>query len=310
MSGNMAPLPAIPESLLQLMAEVGPKWGQDVPRHVKLMVEKFSEVLARAPNEGIEVTRDLAYGAHERQQLDVFQPALEPAGAGPGRPVLVFVHGGAFVDGEKNRTPEVYSNVLYYAARHGIVGVNVEYRQAPEFKFPSGTDDMRLAIEWTRKNIARFGGNPDRIFLAGHSAGGAHAGSYAYDRRFQPASGPGIVGLIILSGRVRAENLPDNPNARKVEAYYGTDNSVFDDCSMVSHVSKDSVPTMIGIAEYENPLIDVHCAELFHKLAQAKRRAPRIVRLAGHNHTSLIAHINTADERLGREMIEFISLGR
>jgi acetyl esterase/lipase len=288
------------------MAEVGPKWGEDVSRHVRLMVEEFSRVLAHAPKTGIEVTRDLSYGAHARQQLDVFRPA----GASSARPVLMFVHGGAFVDGERNRTPEVYSNVLYYAARNGIVGVNVEYRLAPpEHRFPSGTEDVALAVAWVRDHITRFGGDPKRIFLASHSAGAAHAGSYAYNRRFHPRSGPGIAGLIVLSARVRVENLAENPNARKVEAYYGTDTSVYDDCSPVSHVSADSVPTMIAIAEYENPLIDVHCAELFHRLAQAKRRAPRIVRLAGHNHTSLIAHLNTAEERLGREMLEFMAAG-
>jgi hypothetical protein len=67
---------------------------------------------------------------------------------------------------------------------------------------------------------------------------------------------------------------------------------------------------MIAVAEFENPLLDVHCAELFHRLATAKRRAPRMVWLAGHNHTSVIAHFNTAEDRLGREILEFIQLGR
>jgi len=119
-----------------------------------------------------------------------------------------------------------------------------------------------------------------------------------------------VAGLVVLSGRVRAEMLPENPNARKVEAYYGADPAVLEDCSAVTHVSANSVPTMIAVAEYENPLLDVHCAELFHRLAAAKRRAPRMVWLAGHNHTSIIAHFNTAEERLGREILDFIRLGR
>ena len=97
---------------------------------------------------------------------------------------------------------------------------------------------------------------------------------------------------------------------QKVEAYYGADPAVHADASAVAHVSAQSVPTMIGLGEYENPLLDVHCAELFHRLAAAKRRAPRLVWLAGHNHTSVIAHFNTAEERLGREILDFIRLGR
>jgi acetyl esterase/lipase len=301
----MSAAPAIPDSLLRLMAEVGPRWGQDIPGHVRLMIDSFSPLLAGAPKDGVDVVRDIAYGEHPRQQLDVFRPA-----AGRDLPVVVFVHGGAFVDGHRNRTTEVYSNILYYFARNGVVGVNIEYRLAPEHRYPSGSEDVALAIDWVTRHIAAHGGNPGRILLIGHSAGAAHAASHAYDRRRHPASGPGIAGLVVLSGRVRAEMLPENPNARKVEAYYGADPAVLDDCSAVTHVSADSVPTMIAIAEYENPLLDLHCAELFHRLAECKRRAPRLVWLAGHNHSSVIAHFNTAEDRLGREILEFIALGR
>lgn len=287
------------------MVEVGSRWGQDIPAHVRLMVDSFTSLLAGAPKGGVEVTRDIAYGAHPRQQLDVFRPI-----GGRTMPVVVFVHGGAFVDGHRNRSAEVYSNVLYYFARNGVVGVNIEYRLAPEHRYPSGSEDVGLAVDWVKRRIVEYGGDPEKIFLIGHSAGAAHAASYAYDRRLQPASGPGIAGLVVLSGRVRAENLPENPNARKVEAYYGTNPAVLDDCSAVTHVSAESVPTMIAVAEYENPLLDVHCAELFHRLAEAKRRAPRMVWLGGHNHTSVIAHFNTVEERLGREILEFIALGR
>ena len=287
------------------MVELGRNWGQDIPGHVRAMMEAFSGLLADAPRDGVEVLPDLAYGEHPRQRLDVFR-----AGARGALPVVIFVHGGAFVDGHRNRTPEVYSNVLYYFARHGVVGVNMEYRLAPEHRYPSGSQDVALAVQWVRQNIERHGGDPGRVFLIGHSAGAAHAGSYAYDRRLQPASGPGIAGLVVLSGRVRAEMRPENPNARKVEAYYGPDPAVHADCSAVSHVSAESVPTMIGIGEYENPLLDVHCAELYSRLAAAKGRAPRLVWLAGHNHSSVIAHFNTAEDRLGREILEFIQLGR
>jgi acetyl esterase/lipase len=302
-----AAAPEIPDSLRQLMAEMGPRWGQDIPGNVRRTIEAFTPLLATAPKDGVQVTRNLRYGDDPRHELDVFAPTAGPAGA---KPVVLFVHGGAFVDGERDRSPEIYSNVLYYFARHGVVGINMEYRLAPAHRYPAGAQDVAAAVAWTRRHIAEYGGDPERIFLVGHSAGAAHAGAYAYDMRLQPASGPGIAGLIVLSGRVRAETLPENPNAPKVKAYYGDDPAALEDGSAVTHVSKDSVPTMIAVAEYENPLIDVHCAELFHRLAAAKRRAPRLVWLAGHTHTSIIAHFNTAEDHLGREMLEFIRLGR
>jgi acetyl esterase len=300
--------PEIPPSLHALMAEIGPKWASNTSGHIKMMVEAYSEVLRAAPGiaEGMREERDLPYGAQDaRQVLDLYVPD-----GAANAPSVLFFHGGAFTDGEKNRTPEIHANIVRYFARNGIIGINVEYRPAPRWTYPAGSEDVGLAVRWAQQNIARYGGDPARIFIAGSSAGAAHTGSYAYDRRLQPAEGPGIAGHIVISGRVRADNRPDNPNARRVEAYYGTDASRFEDVSQVNHVDAHSVPTMIAVAEFENPLIDVYCAELFYKLALAKGRAPRFIRLAGHNHASIHAHIGTTEDRLGQEMLAFVRSGR
>ena len=297
-------LPEIPAELRALMAQIGPHWAQDVPGHVRQMVEAFSAVLKSAPREGVTVKRDVVYGSHERHRFDVFMPSE----SGHARPAVLFVHGGAFLDGHRNRTDEVYSNVLYFFARHGVVGVNIGYRLAGDATFPGATTDVGQVVQWVRDHAAEIGVDPSLIFLMGHSAGGAHAASYAYDKRLHPASGPGLRGLIVVSGRVRADTYPDNPNARKVEAYYGTaDMAKLDALSPVSHVGPDSVPTFVAWGEYENPLIDMHCAELVWKLGQAKRRTPPMLWLKGHNHTSTIGHFNTAEDRLGRALLDFIA---
>jgi acetyl esterase/lipase len=298
--------PEIPQSLRQLLAETGPRWGQDVSSNVKRIVEAFSPLLARAPKQGVEVIRNLAYGDADRQELDVYTPGRAAPGGSAGRPVVVFVHGGAFVDGHRDRSPEIYANVLYWFARQGCVGVNMEYRLAPASTYPGGSQDVAAAVAWVRGHIADYGGDPAQIFLMGHSAGAAHAGSYAYDARHQPPQGHGLAGLVVVSGRVRAENIAENPNARKVEAYYGANTAVYDDVSPVTHASADSLPTMVAFAEYENPLIDLYCLELANRLAVAKRRAPRMAYARGHNHTSIIAHFNTAEDRLGLEILAFM----
>ncbi|MDB5574965.1 MAG: lipase [Bradyrhizobium sp.] len=296
--------PEIPDDLRALMAEIGPRWGTNPAGHVKLMIDRFSEVLRQSPKEGVTVQRGIPYGPHPRQTFDLFMPDRPEA----DRAAVVFVHGGAFLDGHPNRSDEIYSNVLQYFARHGIVGINTGYRLAGDAKYPAATDDVASVVKWTREHAGEIGINVSRIFLMAHSAGAAHAGSYAYDKRLQPPGGPGIAGFVVVSGRVRAETLPENPNAHKVAAYYKTtDAGRLDDVSPVSHVGADSVPTLVAWAEYENPLIDLHCSELVYRLAAAKRRSPPVFWLSGHNHTSAIGHINTADDDLGRALLDFIA---
>jgi acetyl esterase len=293
----------IPRDLRALMAEIGPRWGSAVSANVKLMVEEFTRVHQQVPKAGVDVTRDIAYGLHPRQMLDIY----EPNGAGKLRPAVLFVHGGAFVDGNRNRTDQIYANVSYYFARHGIVGVNLGYRLAPEARYPEASRDIGAAVQWTKAHAADFGIDPSRLFLMGHSAGAAHVASYAYERRLHPKGGPGIAGLIVVSGRVRADNLSENPNAKKVEAYYGTDAARYEEVSPVCHADPESVPTLVAWSEYENPLLDVYCSELVYRLARAKRRAPPVVWLKGHNHASMIAHINLAEDVLGQAMRDFIT---
>lgn len=293
--------PQIPPDLRQLMAEIGPVWRRNVASNVRLITERFSEVLRDAPRDGVTVA-SRTYGAHPRQAFEIFSPP----GSGTGRACVIFVHGGAFVEGDRNRTPEVYSNVSLYFARHGIVGVNMGYRLAPDAVYPQATEDIAAVVRWVKTHAAEFGVDPARIFLMGHSAGGCHVGCYAYDKRLQPPEGHGLAGVIIVSGRMRADRLAENPNARKVEAYFGMDGSVYDDRSPVSHVGVDSPSTFVAWSEFENPLIDLYCAELVYRYALAKRKTPPVVYLPGHNHTSGIAHINTADNVLGAALLDFV----
>jgi acetyl esterase len=293
----------IPSGLRALMAEIGPRWGAATSANVRRMIDEFTRVHEAVPRTSIRESRDLAYGAHPRQRLDIYAPA-DP---GKHRAAVVFVHGGAFTEGDRNRSPEIYANVGRYFARHGILGVNIGYRLAPEIQYPEGSRDVGAALAWIRNQARDFSVDPARIFLMGHSAGAAHAATYAYECRLHPSDGSGLAGLIVVSGRVRADNLPENPNAARVESYYGNNSSEYDSCSPVSHVDSNSLPTLIAWSEFENPLLDVYCAELVHRLGVAKRRSPPVVWMKSHNHTSIIAHIGLDEDALGTALRAFIA---
>src|SRR5262249_56969764 len=91
-------------------------------------------------------------------------------GEGGARPVVMFVHGGGYVRGNK-RPPgsPFYDNVMVWAARNGMVGVNVEYRLAPQFPWPAGAQDLGAAVRWVADNIPPPGGGPGRRYLPGAS---------------------------------------------------------------------------------------------------------------------------------------------
>lgn len=286
-------------ALQQLMADIGPRWGEDIRRHSQAVKDAYAPLLAAASNTGIDVTRNQPYGPHARQVLDIFRPATaRPVG------VLVFVHGGAFVRGDKQTSPEIYDNVLYWFSKRGFLGVNIEYRLAPGAAFPAGADDVAMAMAWLHDHARDYGADPDRIFLVGHSAGGTHVASYAFDPTLRHL-GRHAAGVVLVSARLRADTSSENPNAEGVRAYFGDDPALYEARSPVSHAACNDIPTFVVTAEFENPLLDIYGLEFAHRLALSRRRAPRYLRMMRHNHMSIMAHFNTGEDTLGCEIVDF-----
>ena len=109
-------------------------------------------------------SENISYGPHKMNVLDVYRPA----GAAPKLPVIVSVHGGGWVYGDK----ELYSHYCVSLAKRGFVVVNFTYRLSPENKFPCHLEDTVLVFDWVKKNATRFGMDRENIFAVGDSAGG------------------------------------------------------------------------------------------------------------------------------------------
>ena len=143
-----------------------------------------------------ERTADLAYGPESRQQLDVYvpdAPAAEP------RTVIVFIHGGSWETGSKGAYRFVGSSL----AEQGFIAVLPSYRLSPAVRFPVFVEDAARAVAWTLRNIDRYGGNPQRVFVMGHSAGAHIALLLTLDRHYLAATGVSaddLRGVIGLSG--------------------------------------------------------------------------------------------------------------
>ena len=92
-----------------------------------------------------------------------------------------------------------------------------------------------------------------------------------------------------------------------MRAYFGDDESKYEQRSPVVHGGASNLPVFTAIAEYENPYLDVYGAELFYRIAAARGRAPRFLRMRRHNHISIVAHLNTEEDMLGREIRDFLA---
>lgn len=139
------------------------------------------------------VARDQAYAPGDRRRLDVYAPASIGQAA---RPVIVFFYGGSWKGGSKDG----YSFVGRALAAQGFVVAVPDYRLVPQVRFPRFVEDSAAAVKWVRAHVARFGGDPDRIVLVGHSAGAYNAAMLAVDPRWLGPDRAAVKGWAALAG--------------------------------------------------------------------------------------------------------------
>jgi acetyl esterase/lipase len=152
------------------------------------------------PESGLEATYDIVFSALPRNKLDVYRPKnTATASTNAGRPVVVFFYGGAWDSGDRG----TYLFVAEALTSSGYVVVIPDYRLYPEVMFPAYMDDAALAMKWTFDNIARYGGDPAKVFVMGHSAGAQLAALVAYDATYLDRVGIDkrrIRGVVSLAG--------------------------------------------------------------------------------------------------------------
>jgi len=242
------------------------------------------------------VARDLSYGPDDRNTLDVFTKFAR----GDSRPVLVFVYGGGFRGGSKSSPGSpFYDNVMHWAVEHGMVGVNVNYRLAPEHSWPSGIEDIGNVMQWIGDNILRYGGNPREVILWGHSSGGAHVADYlaAQARRGED---DGVAGAVLLSSFYE---LGDEVSVWS--AYYGDDVASYEERSSLSALASSPTPLMVVDADLDPEMFQEQAVLLTQ--ARAETELPlRRLHLAGHSHLSEGYAVGTADRSLTGPVLQFI----
>jgi acetyl esterase/lipase len=249
----------------------------------------------------VRAIKDVTYydgpGQHKvKHKLDLFLPQ-----GGKDFPVLLFVHGGAWLHGDKNFFG-FYSALGRALARHGIGVAVTNYRLSPAVKHPEHVRDVARAFAWTYKNIARYGGRRDRLFVCGHSAGGHLVSLLATDKQYLEAVGltsKAIRGVIPISGIYA---IP----VRGLTAVFGADPEARRQASPIRHVRKDLPPFLILFADKDFVACGRKPSEAFCKALKDKGAKARTLEITGSNHFDIIIKAAFPDSPVGKAVLGFI----
>ncbi len=270
----------------------------------------------RAELPAAQIVRDLPYRAGpaadpEKHLLDLFVPAR------PGWPVLVFVHGGGWTSGDKGLRAggaDIYGNVGRFYAGHGIGVAVISYRLQPKVAWPEQLADVAHAVAWVHANVPRWGGDPNRIVLSGHSAGAQFAARVTLDPAPLAALGvprSAIKGFVSVSGA--GLDLTDAESWRlgQPRGYYETrfrngdrTDGWMRDASPVRFIDRHSPPGLVIWAEGD-PADLRRQGEVLATALRAAGVPSTTVVVPGSSHTRILLTLSRDDTVSAQAILRF-----
>jgi triacylglycerol lipase len=283
------------------------------------------------PYPGVKVERNIKYFDNDRTVLDVFSPEK----GGGKRPVLIYVAGGA---GNKiEPVPDgdaFYDNIMLWAVKNGMTGVNVQRRGGQGLEWDETAKDIGRVIDWVQKNISKYKGNPDRVFIWGHSAGTGPVSTYVGHPELYGPKGVGLKGVVLMGtpsfniapvvvpgrggpgpgGPPKGGPPPDGkggpPPDGKGGKGKGFGRAPLDPATQLARsnlpgILKVNIPFFLGAGE-----IDIAGAAEFHEILKEQmcmvKNCPTVVVFKDHSHMSEVFSPNTADDTVTAPILKWM----
>ena len=249
--------------------------------------------------------KDVAYydgpGAHKtKHRLDLYVPKdCEDF------PVLFFVHGGAWRHGDKSSFLGFYGLLASSWARHGIGVVVPNYRLSPGVSHPEHIKDVARAFAWTHRNISKYGGRADEVFVSGHSAGGHLVALLATDESYLKAQGltlKAIRGAIPLSGVYRIA-----AGSHMYDAMFGEDRQVRGQASPICHACSEAPPFLIIYADQDLVMCNKNCAEDFCAALHEHKANAKSLEVPDRNHVTLLMKAAADADPVNKAVRDFVA---
>jgi acetyl esterase/lipase len=250
------------------------------------------------------LARDVVFDPEMAPRLDVYSPPT-----GRGHPVLVFVHGGGWKDYDK----ELFAPVAMKLLPEDVVVVIPDYTLHPRAGYEQMAQEVAAALSWTLEHIEAYGGDPRRVVVAGHSAGGHLVGLAVMDPRFLEPYGHSasqVCGVVGMSGVYDIQAEYDywqarGTHPRVIEEVMGGEEN-FDRASPLSYVRADLPPILLLHGD-EDETVPVAISVDFYGALQAAGAESELVVYEDTGHTDyLFAGLTEARPRLVRDLVEFV----
>lgn len=248
-----------------------------------------------------ELTIDVDYVPNavyddNRDRLDIYMPADADK-----VPVVVFFHGGTLHFGSKDDASKVASRVV--AGGVGVVSAN--HRLSPGVMHPAHAEDAAAATAWVIENIEQYGGDPEQVFVSGHSSGGYLAALLALDEKYLAAHGYDrlrLRGAIPVSPFLYVEETA----AERPKDTWGEDPDDWLAASVTPHIHAGQPPMLLiyadGDAEWRREQNDRFTAAMH----EAGNKDVQVVEVANRNHRTLMSEADAKDDRVGASILEFV----
>jgi acetyl esterase/lipase len=264
-----------------------------------------------------ELLSDIPYveNGHSRHCLDIYSPTS----ANQARlPVVFWIHGGGWQAGDKSDValkPKVLTE-------RGFVFVSTNYRLLPEVSMDVLIQDVAKSLAWVHKHIAKYNGDPQRIFVGGHSAGAQLAALLCVDQRYLAAEGVGLGGLrgcipvdgdtydipkIIMTAEHRQALYGGKMFTFGHRQKFGNDPEKHVDFSAVTHVAKGKgIPPFLILYFSGNPDTTAQARRLESSLKEVEVSVTAIGK-QDTNHSRLNDELGQADDPVTQSFLEFLN---
>jgi acetyl esterase/lipase len=236
---------------------------------------------------GLSVTQNLHYGPDVRNVLDVYRPE-KPINA----PTLLFIHGGSWQNGDKSE----YKFVGESFARAGYVVAVMSYRLAPLHRYPDYIQDAAQALRWLRDHVAEYGGNPDQLYVMGHSAGAFNAAEVVDNARWLQAAGVPISAVKAVVGVAGPYDYDYRTLPSRNAFPVGSDPK---DVMPSFHIRKDAPPHLLLVAANDEVVEPPNAIKMEAALKAAGVPVTREV-LPGLNHYTIVGSLARSLTFLGK----------